>query len=87
MYNCNCCNVDFKALDAKKISERILSVRVKCNSCKTDEDCLPGEIDILKHLSIVNDFEQIISKYNLDIPKDKSVTGTDNRKTTFIGKA
>ncbi|MCE4566032.1 hypothetical protein INQ51_17060 [Maribellus sp. CM-23] len=69
-YTCQKCKNEFKAAETPRIGSKILSVRVKCDSCGTQQNKKPNTIDFEKFNHFEKNFEKLIDDFNLEIPFD-----------------
>lgn len=69
-YQCCSCKCVFRAVDAKRIDSKILNIRSKCNSCGEQSSAPPSEKDIRKYHFFNENYQDLVSKFELDIPLD-----------------
>lgn len=69
-YKCCNCEEVFKAVNAKRIGSKILNIRSKCESCGEQLTKEPSEEDIKKFLFFDENYQKLVSDFELTIPQN-----------------
>ena len=82
-YQCNHCYEIFKVVDAKRIGEIPIRLKVNCEHCGFKGEKKPDDYDFKKVEWIEKNFERIVKERKLWFPKDRIPLGAETRRLTL----
>ncbi|MEO0118546.1 MAG: DNA methyltransferase [candidate division WOR-3 bacterium] len=84
-YQCNSCKEIFRVIDAKRVGEIPIRLKVNCVHCGFKGEKNTDEYDLKKVKWIEENFEKIIKDKKLWYPKDKIIYGKETQRLFRAG--
>jgi adenine-specific DNA methylase len=69
-YDCQHCLKPFKAVDAPRVGDKLISLRFRCKGCAEHADAIPTDRDVRKKVEIEKQFDYVVDEMHLSIPND-----------------
>jgi 16S rRNA G966 N2-methylase RsmD len=84
-YQCYYCHEIFKVVDAKRIGEIPIRLKVNCEHCDFKGEKKPEDYDFKKVEWVEKNFERIIREKELWYPRDKIIYGKETQRLFNLG--
>jgi len=84
-YQCNHCHEIFKVVDAKRIGEIPIRLKVNCEHCSFKGEKKPDDYDFKKVEWVEKNFEMIVKEKELWYPRDKIFYGKETQRLFNLG--